>query len=339
MRPRFRYYLFFAIVLVVSLSVLIPNHYNLPYPKPPGPLLDEDVHKGAQQIINQSKPAIILLGDSVLDSGVDAQSLSALTGQGVYKLAIHGSTSAIWYLSIKNNIVTARHKPAYVVILFRGSMLTTPEYRTTGTYQVLIDELSTPDDHLLIELAYVNQMTWLERTLDQYFPLYAHRQLVRNSIEEKIKYPLSERLTGYEEAAVDEAINIVFGDPDIALLNAIINNVDSYLYHPDKLDFEAQLPRSFLPEIVRLCQENDIQLVLVRTKVEQYPTPETQPEGMNEYLQSLTAYAEQNSVIFFDLGFDPRIAPEYFSDAIHLTGDGQHILTEILAEKMNSLNP
>ena len=68
-------------------------------------------------------------------------------------------------------------------------MLTTPEFRTTGTYQVLLDELAEPDDQLLIDLAYVSQMNWLEKKLDSYFPPYAHRQLVRTSLERAIKYP------------------------------------------------------------------------------------------------------------------------------------------------------
>ena len=141
------------------------------------------------------------------------------------------------------------------------------------------------------------------------------------------------------ETDVDEAVNKVFGDPEIAQLNAIINAVDSYLYQPEKLDFESQLPRSFLPEIIRLCKENNIQLVLVRIKVREFPTPDSQPEGMNDYIHSLEKYLDQNDVIFFDFGTDPRIDPSDFYDPLHMTGAGQKVFTEILAESLNDVAP
>ena len=141
------------------------------------------------------------------------------------------------------------------------------------------------------------------------------------------------------ETDVDEAVNKVFGDPEIAQLNAIINSVDSYLYQPEKLDFEAQLPRSFLPEIIRLCQENDIQLTLVRIKVREFSTPDSQPEGMIEYIQSLEKYLVENDVIFFDFGTDPRIDANDFYDPLHMTETGRKTFTEILAESLNEVVP
>jgi len=297
------------------------------------------VYKVYQQNINREKPAIVLIGDSTLDHGVDEKYLSDLINKGIYKLARHGSASAAWYLLLKNNITNARHKPDQVVIFFRGTMLTTPEFRTTGTYQVLLDELAEPDDQLLIDLAYVSQMNWLEKKLDSYFPLYAHRQLVRTSLERAIKYPFLKSALNLNEVDVDEAVNKVFGDSQIAQLNAIINAVDSYLYQPEKLDFESQLPRSFLPEIIHLCKENNIQLVLVRIKVREFSTPETQPEGMNDYIHSLEKYLKQNDVVFFDFGTDPRIDTSEFYDPLHMTETGQKAFTEILAELLNAVVP
>ena len=326
-------------LMLTIFSILIPMHYQVPYQKNPGPLLDARIHKDIQRHINKYQPEVVLLGDSVLDSIVNEKRLGILTEKRVYKLAIHGSASAIWYLSIKNNIITARHKPDYVVVFFRGTMLTTPEFRTTGTYQVLIDELSGPDDQLLIDLAYVRQMNWVDRTLDQYFPFYAYRQLVRNSLEDKIKYPLLKFLFHYEKTDVDNAVDVVFGDPNIALLGAIINNSESNLYQSDKLDFDDQLPQSFLPETIRLCRENDIQLVFVRTKTEQYYPRGIQSAEMNRYLDSLINYLDRRGVMFIDFGSDPRLTPEYFSDPIHMTEEGQRVFTEVLAEKMNNVIP
>ena len=163
--------------------------------------------------------------------------------------------------------------------------------------------------------------------------------MVRTSLERAIKYPFLEGTLKLNETEVDEAVNKVFGDSQIAQLNAIINAVDSYLYQPDKLDFEAQLPRSFLPEIIRLCKENNIQLVLVRIKVREFPTPESQPAGMHEYVNSLEEYLNQNDVPFLDFGADPRIDPGDFYDPLHMTEAGQKTFTEILAESLKEVVP
>ena len=336
---RFRYYLAFSFLFISGTYLAIPAYYHVPFVKAPGPLMDANIYRAYQQSINKDKPSVVLIGDSTLDHGVDETYLSNLTNKSVYKLARHGSASAAWYLLVKNNIINARHKPEQVVIFFRGTMLTTPEFRTTGTYQVLLDELAKPDDQLLIDLAYISQMNWLEKKLDSYFPLYAHRQLVRTTLERVIKYPFLESALNLNGTEVDEAVNKVFGDSQIAQLNAIINAVDSYLYQPEKLDFEAQLPRSFLPEIIRLCKENDIQLILVRIKVQEFPTLESQPVGMHEYVNSLEQYLSQNDVIFLDFGTDPRIDPGDFYDPLHMTEAGQKTFTEILAESLREVVP
>ena len=59
---------------------------------------------------------------------------------------------------------------------------------------------------------------------------------------------------------------------DSNLLVDAIATAKSYLYTPDQLDFAAQLDKSFLPDIVGLAKENNIQLILVRTKHLDDPT-------------------------------------------------------------------
>lgn len=333
---RFRYFSLFIIALIVFSIFAIPAHFQVPKTKPIGPLLDSNVHKGYQKIVNQEKPKIVLLGDSYLDTGIDEAYLNELTNEKIVKIAKHGSASAMWYLLIKNNIVTARNKPAYIVVFFRGTMLTTPEFRTTGTYLTNLDEFASPDDRLFVQLAYVSQMSKFEQFLDQYIPLYAYRQLIRTSIDRMLKYPLPARALDKDTEEVNLALNNAFGDPEIAQLNAIINAAEMYLYKPSKLDFESQLPRSFLPEIVDLCRNNDIQLVLVREKVIEFSTEAQQPKGLTDYTRSLEAYLNEKHVIFFDLAFDPRIKKDYFYDSLHMTEEGKMFFTEIFAQELSS---
>lgn len=336
---RFRYYILFIIIFFAVTYFAIPAYYRVTPVKTAGPWLDSAVHQGYRSKINDEKPAFVLLGDSYLDTGVDEGYLNELTGQTYLKIAKHGSASAMWYLLLKNNIVTARNKPEYVVILFRGSMLTTPEFRTTGTYLNALDEYASPEDKRFIELAYLSQMSKAELFLEQYFPLYAYRQLVRTSIDRVLKYPLPYSLLKKDVDEVNSAMNAAFGDPEIAQLNAIINAAEAYLYQPSKLDFESQLPRSFLPDVIKLCQENGIWLIFVREKVIEFPTEDSQPEGLADYTLSLKKYLEENNAIFFDFAFDPHITTDLFYDSLHMTEEGQTIFTEILAETLNETLP
>jgi len=336
---QFKYYSIFFIALLAISTFAITAYYQVPRTKSVGPLLDEDIHKGFQKVINQEQPDIVLLGDSYLDTGVDETYLNELSNKKILKIAKHGSASAMWYLLTKNNIVTARNKPAYVVVFFRGSMLTTPEFRTTGTYLATLDELASPDDRLFVELAYVSQMSEFEKFIDQFLPLYGYRQLARTSIDRVLRYPIPTLILEKNTEEVNSALNKAFGAPEIAQLNAIINAAEAYQYEPSKLDFESQLPHSFLPELIKLCQDNNIQLVLVREKVIEYATEAQQPEGLAEYTRSLEMYLDENHVIFLDLAFDPRIKTEFFYDALHMTDEGKMLFTEILAQELKSQLP
>jgi len=337
---RFGYYFLFIILLLGITSFVIPNHFDVPlFKKTPGPLLDQQARTNFRLVLKDQTPDIVIIGDSYLETGIDRDYLSKLTDKKITKIAIPGSASALWYLLLKNNIVSANHKPTYVIILFRGTMLTTPEFRTTGTYLTKIDEFANADDKLLLELAYISQMSNLERIVDQYLPLYEYRHLERLLIDRKLKYPLPKYLFGSKTQEVDEALNNVFGNPDIAMLNEIINDAEAYLYQPEKMDFNSQLRQSFLPEIIRLCQNNGIQLVLVRTKVVEFPTEEQQPDGLEEYTKSLERYLASNNVMFIDLAFNPRISTNFFYDNLHMNEKGRFAFTEIFAEEINSQLP
>ena len=85
-------------------------------------------------------------------------------------------------------------------------------------------------------------------------------------------------------------MNKVFGnqnfDPD--QFNRAINLAENFLYTDENLDFEHQIDRSFLPEIIRLCKENNIKLILVRTKTLRFSREVPEPPALNEYIDDLT---------------------------------------------------
>ena len=152
----FLQFVFFFIIIAILGSLAISIRYETAYPKSIGPKLDRRVRTTHSEGISAHQPKIVLMGDSTLKLAVDFEQLASSLSAKTYGIAIPGSSSALWYLIIKNNIAAANFKPDYLVIFFRELMLTTPEYRVDGNYFTTIDEFASPEDEQLIQFSYLN---------------------------------------------------------------------------------------------------------------------------------------------------------------------------------------
>jgi hypothetical protein len=320
--------------------VYIPIRYDTPYPRDIGPQFSRAVRTTYTDLLNQSQPDIFMLGDSMPGDAINVQLADERLTPTFELVSLPGTASTIWYLIIKNNIVVAEHKPKYLVLFFRDSLMTVPSYRVTGRYFELVDEFAAPDDTLLIERAYINAMTPLERFAEARLPLFGSRWNIRQSIDYYIRYPLGRLLLACDAPCMDRAMETVFtqNNLDLTFLSDAINAADDHLYTRQALDFDAQIERSFLPEIVRLCRENDIQLILVRMPTLRFKEPGTKQPGLDDYLQKLSGYLQKNNVSYLD--FDQgTLPPEYFTDVLHLNEQGRIVFTETLTDALKNRIP
>lgn len=331
----FRNYLIASAVMLGFLSFYIPVRYQTPYPRSVGPQFDDRIRKTYINVLNEQQPEVFLLGDSMLGPAVDENVVADKLKKKTVLVSLPGTASTIWYLMIKNNIVVAEHKPKYLVLFFRDTMMTLPGYRVTGRYFEQIDEFASPDDTVLIERAYINQMSPLEKFFEGYFPLYGSRWTIRQSLDYYIRYPLGNSLLSCNKTCMDYATEAVFDESnlDITFLSDAIGAADDYLYSDEALDFDGQVDSTFLPEIIRLCRENGIQLVLVRMPILRYYDPAARPAGLDGYVQDLRNYLKENNVAFLD--FDKKeMPPEFFSDTLHLNEQGKEVFTQQLTESL-----
>ncbi len=332
-----RFFLKFSLILtiiMIAASAILPRRYEMTYPRDPGPALDRQVRTNYLEAIEEKHPQIILLGDSTLNLGVDVDSLAQQTGKSVYSMGIPGSASALWYLLLKNSIADASYKPETVLVVFRDTILTAPGYRVHGSYFDLVDEYAGRNEPVFIQKSFVNLMNPLEIAAEKYFPLYVSRADLRNSIDTHVRY-FAPPLFGCDEDCTDYALGEIFAGADLepkALVDAV-GAAEAYLYTPDQLNFDAQIERSFLPDMIRIADENNIQLIFVRIKVE---THEPDAE-LNAYIASLTSYLNENHALVLDYGNDPRLSHEFFRDSIHLSDEGKVLFTQILANGLNEL--
>lgn len=320
------------------LVIFVPFWYDLPYPMEVGPQFDERIRPLYTNILNEEQPEILLLGDSMLESAVDESIAGKQLDKKIHMLSIPGTASAIWYLIIKNSVLVADHQPEYLILFFRDSMITTPGYRVVGRYLDMVDELASPADKLLIERAYINQMTLLERFMDAYMPLYGARWDIRESIDHRIRYTLGNLILNCDKSCMDDAMEIVFQDDnlDLTFLSDAINAADDDIYTDNALNFKYQVDKSFLPEIIRLCQENGIKLIMVRMPIIRFENEGTNPPELDNYIQDLGAYLEENNIPFLD--FDQKEIPaEYYRDVLHLNEQGKVIFTKELIQALNPI--
>lgn len=334
----FRNYLIASALLLGLLSFYIPVRYQTPYPRSVGPQFDERVRATYINLLNERQPEIFLLGDSMLGPAVDEDVVADTLKKKTTLVSLPGTASTIWYLMIKNNIVLAEHKPKYLVVFFRDTMMTLPGYRVTGRYFEQIDEFASPDDTLLTERAYINQMRPFEKFFEGYFPLYGSRWIIRQSLDHYIRYPIGNAMLNCDKACMDYAMEAVFDESnlDVTFLSDAIGAADDYLYSDEALDFDGQVDSTFLPEVIRLCRENGIQLVLVRMPILRYYDPAERPNGLDEYIQGLSSYLNENDVPFLD--FDQKdMPPEFFSDTLHLNEQGEARFTQMLTDALRTI--
>ena len=334
MRVIKRYSVLF--VLIVSISFLaLPAYFHGPYPHASGPTFDKQVSKLYMHEIEARRPSIVLLGDSILTKGVAADVFQERMGRPVYKLDIPGSSSALWYLVLKSNIVPAKPAPRTLVILFRDTLLTVPTFRTLPPYFGLIDKFAAPGDTLLLERAYLAQLTPLQVALEEYLPLYTYRAEIRESVDAALRHTLPST-AGCDPSCADEFMTGVLGDVQPDILAQSIIRAEQVNYTPQQLNFAGQVDRSFLPEIIRLAGEAHIRLVFVRAPTNLFPDPAQEPDGLEGYISDLRTYLAEHNVPLIDLSRVEGIGPSQFVDPHHLSLEGRAIFTSVLAEALRS---
>ncbi len=332
----FRNYLALVLLASIALSAFLAIYSGEPYPSAVGPVFNDAVDQTHRQAIEALKPEIVILGDSLVEENVDIAALSDLLGTQVHPIAYPGSSSAVWYLAMKNIIAASSNPPPTVVLLFRDDILTAPAYRVNGKYFLPIELLASSSDQLVAQLAFVNQMNPIERWAEAYFPIYDLRLKLRERIDYQIRYTLTRDLLNCgkrcTDTAMDEELRTANLEP--GLLSDAVFTAESYLYSRALLDFDRQLPRSFLPEIVRIARENGIRLIFVRSKTLLFPTKASEPLGLDAYLADLERYLRDNDVAYADLNAGESISDEYFLDLVHMRPDGRIVYTEALAKAL-----
>src|SRR5688572_26488130 len=333
---EFKQYLISLIVLTGLVSGYVFFFYADEYPFPIGAQFDPHIRNKYEQMLNREEPEILVLGDSVAETNVDKNLMTQASGKRVSVISESGAGSALLYLILKNNIADANPKPEYLIVLFRDTVLTSTAFRIHGNFFAMMDEFAGADDDLILQLAIRDRMNPLEKLAEAYVPPFWARSKLQASLVSRVLYLPTRAVFTCNPECSDEAMNKVFGnqnfDPD--QFNRAINLAEGFLYTQESLDFETQINRSLLPEIIHLCKENDIKLILVRTKTLRFSREIPEPAALTEYVTDLNTYLKKNDIPLIDFSHNDRLPPNLFIDINHLNSNGKRVFTEMLVEEI-----
>lgn len=338
---NFRRFILILSLALLAVSFVLVKTGRVPFPGTPGPDFTPGIQTIHQEAISTLKPDLVLLGDSIAEENLDMTMISDQTGLETYRMTFGGSASALWYLAVKNNIVTASHHPQYLVIVFRDSEMTAPGYRVQGKLFSALDELATAEDGIVIERSYLRTMNPLESLAETYFPIYGFRSSFRNMMDLHM-YALPYVTMRCGKRCVDGAALKVFNFRNNAAADQVGGSLDqeeNLLYSTDGLDFNARVDDSFLPDILQLCRENNIQLILVRAKSARFESPAAEPRGLAQYLSDFKTYVESNGAMYLDISADTRVSLDEFIDSYHVKPVAKERYTQIFIDALLSVLP
>ena len=280
--------------------------------------------------IEQSQPELILIGNSLMRAAVDGEQFSALSGMRTLTATSNGSSSLWWYLYVKNVVAKARHKPQYVGIMFRDSMLTEPEFRVTGSYQKPIRQLMTSHEPLVRDLSFDDDV------LDDInSPLSWVPRESRNWLNSKIEKRTA-NVVRIREADARVALKTVFAPEK---MQQVTYDEFQLAYEeiadPISFDFRSRVEESYLPAMLHILKQQGITPIFLRAKKRRDLDPTAEPPEVIAYIEDLKCYLSEHDAVLLDFTHDTRITEAHFGPGDHLSHQsGRPLFMQLLSEQM-----
>jgi hypothetical protein len=288
--------------------------------------------------LRAKKPQVVVLSDSMVDNGIDAELLGKLlNNRRVELLWYGGAASASWYFRVKNYIVASRIHPELVCIFFRDRVLTDPRFRTEGSYRSKLESAIHEDEPIYrLVLGQLPAGEWdLHSWVDRLYPLNARRHAEHEKIEQ-----VSMRLVANAGVTVSELRR--WTNETFALINLGGGAAEEAeaISKEKEADFDPDPRRSFLPHIVAAAAEARIPLCFLRVK--RHPGQDgvvQQSEQLRRYIAGLRKWIENQGCHFIDDTDNPARTPDMYLQPgdDHMGPWAKERSTEFYADKLRPL--
>jgi hypothetical protein len=290
--------------------------------------------------LRSKNPDLVLIGDSMLDSRVDARLLEGRLGDKhrVEILWNGGAASACWYLMLKNYVVASEIHPKRCCIFFRDRLLTDPTFRTAGIFRSYFESLMHDDEpavRAVLGEGTAPKGRGLTSLVTLLYPLDSRRHVYQEAIGHAMfRVPAPNAATAKK---LERLVNKTF---DVAKMRGEVMAEASDVSEAVAQPFDPNPRRSFLPHIVETAAQARIPLCFVRVK--RHPdsdgqTPQT--AALRLYIHELRAWLESHECVLIDDTNDPSFTPDMYLKAKddHIGPWAKKRSTEIYAEKLHPL--
>ncbi|MBL9116617.1 MAG: hypothetical protein JNJ83_16540 [Verrucomicrobiaceae bacterium] len=303
----------------------------------------EDAPTG-RAILQAAKPEWVLIGNSMLNSRIEPNYLTGISGQRLYKLSVSGTKSPMWYLLLKLVVVESGVKPKCVTIFYRDRDLTWPELRMHRNEE-MVDRMKGREqpEWPIVMGAYdrAQAMSWpgmmkrVSGTMDGLFAAEKMREWARWKMK-KVAFKftaLGPEMTDEDRRdELNDALSMDYQRSDWAsTLQGEDAEVEAQGPDPGTRDgeepivFDPSPQESFLPYMVDLAKRNGF--ILHFHKVKRRPDPPTGSEAeltLPAYTEALKAWLKENGCLFTDEGGETSITEEMYHDGDHIKTDPQY---------------
>ncbi len=305
-----RAWLTFFVIAVLGLPVLL-SHTSLQVPE-----FDDTTLRR----LTKERPEIVFIGDSMLESRLDASLLSQLSGRRVSIIEDDGSASGKWFLFVKNYVAALPEKPQRVILFFRDRYLTEPGFRLGGRYLSRLYLAMRTDEPVVdyfLDRPDPGIRGWFDRAIISAYPVTRLHDPAADNLRDRAA-GITLRLTG-SDVDFDDQLDRTFDRRN--LRPDVPSDLGSEDLEADAFDPDPKA--SFLPHIVESAATAGVDLYFFR--VQRRPNAATIANAneptLLQYVANLRDWLTAQGVGFIDETGDPRIT-------LDLYGDGDHIALE-----------
>ena len=323
--------LFFTALILALSAWLLPQrffHYFLDR--------NPEIDHRYQRAIEDQQPDLVFVGNSILKKALDFEQLDTLMESRVLDLSVNATTAPDWYLFLKNNIATSSKRPLTVVVFFTDYRLTAIPGLRGEEDQKRISKFAGRDEPVFDSLVY--DISPIERfTLETVAP-YAYQTDLRDILEAPFQYGLPRLVYGWDDQQIDLAVEATFANDNMNPGLLELARQESEVFGDGAAPSADLFASSFLPHLIQIADQNEIDLIFARIPTLRYLEPQLQPPELLAYIQALSDYLAAHDVPFIDFtGLTPGLSAEGFRDNDHLNDIGRPIFTPIVAQMMNQL--
>lgn len=341
------------IQFIVFLSVTLAVPAGLVHMAKP-PLLEERHAKvmrnnpaAERARLAAENPDWLLIGNSMLNTRINQEDMSRVSGMKALKLTEGGSQSSIWFLFLKRIVLESGAKPKWITIFFRETDLTWADLRIGGSNAELINLLdgqAQPEWRQVITnrslegkvkagdlKGFASQA--LAAALDadewriwgrgrlQYAAFEATEfgggmphHLRRVEMNERFSLDHLRHDLASDTAGAGNQAGIVA--PDSAGDSA----VDVGIYETGPKVFDGSPQASFLPHIIAVAKQTGARVHFHRVKLRSRVEGGSEDSAwMQAYMKDLRRYLEAEGCALTDESDDPEITRDLYADGDHIS--------------------